>query len=465
MTDTLGRILKNARETRRLTIAQVSKATRIRVFYIEALEADRFNDLPSPVHVRGFVRAYAEYLGLAGIDLILNDGFPLKSLKTSSIQETKPSIAEGEPGEGETLGLLIKQESNVTPIQPSDKSISDIFEQESGESLPYSLSIDQSIDQSDRINKSQLLFETIGKKLKKQREILSISLEEIETHSHVRKHYIEAIEAGEFNKLPSTVQAKGMLSNYASFLEIDLEEILLLYADALQAQRIEKQPTQNGRSDSSLSIFRFSALQRYISIDLIFGSVLIILLVFFAFWATGNVIDLYNSPSSNLSARSISDIILTPIQTKTPAGVDITEPALVVPISTSVDVTALSTIPANDSGLVQIHVIVLQGAWIRVTVDGTVVFEGRVNPGSAYPYSGNNQIEILTGNGSALQIIHNQTDLGIMGVFGEVVNRIYTQNSILQPTATKTPIPTISLTPTITPKLAKTPLPTQATIP
>ncbi|MFH1907224.1 MAG: hypothetical protein ABIL11_07575, partial [Chloroflexota bacterium] len=75
--------------------------------------------------------------------------------------------------------------------------------------------------------------------------------------------------------------------------------------------------------------------------------------------------------------------------------------------------------------------------------------------GSAYPFDGDDQIEVLTGDGSAVQIIYNQADLGVMGTFGEVVNRIYTPKNILNPTPT--PKPTSTATPRFTPIPSKTP--------
>ncbi len=60
----LGAMLREAREMKGTTLAQVEKATRIRLKYLEALEADNDADLPEPVFVKGFLRNYALYLGL-----------------------------------------------------------------------------------------------------------------------------------------------------------------------------------------------------------------------------------------------------------------------------------------------------------------------------------------------------------------------------------------------------------------
>ena len=59
MRDSIGDYLKTERETRRLSIEEVSNTTRIPRRTLESLEDNRFEDLPSGVFVRGFIKAYA----------------------------------------------------------------------------------------------------------------------------------------------------------------------------------------------------------------------------------------------------------------------------------------------------------------------------------------------------------------------------------------------------------------------
>lgn len=58
----IGETLRSAREHRGLTIEQVAQDTRISARFLEALETERFDELPAPVYVRGFLRSYANYL-------------------------------------------------------------------------------------------------------------------------------------------------------------------------------------------------------------------------------------------------------------------------------------------------------------------------------------------------------------------------------------------------------------------
>lgn len=62
--DELGHVLREARETMGLTVAEVEAKTRINRRFIEALEEGAYHLLPTPVHARGFLRNYARFLNL-----------------------------------------------------------------------------------------------------------------------------------------------------------------------------------------------------------------------------------------------------------------------------------------------------------------------------------------------------------------------------------------------------------------
>lgn len=65
----IGRLLRERREALGLTLRDVQAATKIRLRYLEAIEAGETDVLPAPVYARGFVRTYANYLGLDGFEL------------------------------------------------------------------------------------------------------------------------------------------------------------------------------------------------------------------------------------------------------------------------------------------------------------------------------------------------------------------------------------------------------------
>lgn len=60
----LGQMLREARESKGISLIEAEKATRIRRKYLLALEEANYEALPPAVYVRGFLRNYASYLGL-----------------------------------------------------------------------------------------------------------------------------------------------------------------------------------------------------------------------------------------------------------------------------------------------------------------------------------------------------------------------------------------------------------------
>ena len=62
----IGASLRDARQRRGLDFPEVERGTKIRAKYLRALEDETFLILPSETYVKGFLRTYAEYLGLDG---------------------------------------------------------------------------------------------------------------------------------------------------------------------------------------------------------------------------------------------------------------------------------------------------------------------------------------------------------------------------------------------------------------
>ncbi|MGH3093498.1 MAG: helix-turn-helix domain-containing protein, partial [Gaiellaceae bacterium] len=62
----IGNSLREARLRQGLELPRIEADTKIRGKYLRALEEERFEVLPGETYVKGFLRAYAEYLGLDG---------------------------------------------------------------------------------------------------------------------------------------------------------------------------------------------------------------------------------------------------------------------------------------------------------------------------------------------------------------------------------------------------------------
>jgi cytoskeleton protein RodZ len=65
----IGAILEKKRLERGLSLKEVEQATKIRTRYLEGLEREDPTSLPDPVYARGFLKTYANFLGLDGEQL------------------------------------------------------------------------------------------------------------------------------------------------------------------------------------------------------------------------------------------------------------------------------------------------------------------------------------------------------------------------------------------------------------
>src|SRR6266511_313549 len=62
----IGNSLREARLRQGLDFPEIEQGTKIRAKYLRALEDEQFEVLPAQTYVKGFLRSYAEYLGLDG---------------------------------------------------------------------------------------------------------------------------------------------------------------------------------------------------------------------------------------------------------------------------------------------------------------------------------------------------------------------------------------------------------------
>ncbi|MCF8721943.1 helix-turn-helix domain-containing protein [Nitrospina gracilis] len=70
MEDSFGHYLKHQRELRGISLDDIANATRIPARHLEALEEDRFDDLPAEVFIKGYIRSYGEALGVDANELL-----------------------------------------------------------------------------------------------------------------------------------------------------------------------------------------------------------------------------------------------------------------------------------------------------------------------------------------------------------------------------------------------------------
>ncbi len=116
MPETIGQRLKQIRLSRQLSIEKAAEATRVRVVYLQALEADNYSAMSSAAQGRGFLRLYADFLGLdletAMTDLRQGgtaDAPPEAPAPVTAPQTPPASPADGKPGRGGFWSRLLRR--------------------------------------------------------------------------------------------------------------------------------------------------------------------------------------------------------------------------------------------------------------------------------------------------------------------------------------------------------------------
>ncbi len=492
MQTTVGAYLQSIRKAKDLTLDQVSQATKVRIPYLQALEDDEINLLPSKVQGRGYLRLYADFLDIPVQPLLAvwpdqplifpepeqeptqqpeenvamegsEEGNPELFPDTGpSLAEERTAAVESVSSEPDSGAAIPPPEAHLAHTPPEYTPISEYDVIPENGSNP--------VVEPEQLT-SQQIFLQIGEQLRTQREKLNVSVEDVERFTRLRVRYIHALEDGRLEDLPSLVQGRGMLSNYADFLNLDTEALLNQFANALQTRRIEllapaKPVKENKNKQGVRKPVQMPGWRKILTPDLAVGGGLFVLLVVFIVWGSARFTGSPNEDTEP-TAPSISEALINPDETAVseadllltslpsvevtaganPSGDIVTGEDLITPEVTETmegDEAVASNLP------VQLVIVVNQRVWMRVIVDDKVAFEGRAIPGNAYPYDAESRIELTAANAAAIELIYNQRNLGELGSIGEVVRLIFTDTETLVPTPMFTGTPTATQQPTYT---------------
>ena len=91
----LGTSLREARLRQGVDLPEAEVGTKIRAKYLRALEEESFESLPAQTYVRGFLRTYAEYLGLEG--QLYVDEYNSRYVKGEEEHSTRPRRSQTRP--------------------------------------------------------------------------------------------------------------------------------------------------------------------------------------------------------------------------------------------------------------------------------------------------------------------------------------------------------------------------------
>ncbi len=295
-------------------------------------------------------------------------------------------------------------------------------------------------------------MEEIGRTLRETRERLGLTLEEAERTIRIRASLLGALERGEFDSLPSEVQVRGFLHNYAEFLGIDPEELLQRYDESKQPKRRRPLVARgSSKPTDKKKTKRRTRMPSWFSTDIFVIATITLGVIIVLVWGGQKLFTSIGSGEDAAAVVSSADANSQPTSISTPS------PAVSVLAETTQlttdDPTATPTLILNVLDQVSLQVIAERESWVQVLVDGKEAFRGRMRAGEQSDYLGEERVELFTGNGGGIRVIFNGQNQGLMGYIGQVVTRIWT------PRGGQTPTPTQTLTPTASPETTETATP------
>lgn len=445
--ESIGHQLQQARIAKKQSLAKISRLIHIRENYLEAMERDALGELPSPVQARGFLRLYWSYLGLpedALEELLKTDEIAIpQNFDSIMSPDLKPA----------------QKEKKVPTAQISPAAGSRAESEKTQPAAPLS--------------SAEPLLLQIGRKLREQRERLSLTVENISTYTHISTQYIRAMEAGRMDELPSPVQARGLIQNYANFLDMDTDDLLLQYAEVLQIRREETQRAADDlrRKRQPFQIAKLSSWRSFVALDTLLVGVLILASLVALIWGGSSIMQYQHDAQITTTAIPISEVLIETATatiseedlslSMTPEPSPSLEVTAIAPPDTTTTPAITGTIPTQGAYPVEVFIVALQQAYLQVTADGMVVFNGRVVPGNPYDFSARREIVVVSGNAAVLQVVYNGRNLGQLGPTGSVVRLVFGEADFGTPTYTPTPTFTNTPVPSRTPRPSNTYPPTR----
>jgi cytoskeleton protein RodZ len=300
-------------------------------------------------------------------------------------------------------------------------------------------------------------MDEIGHLLREARENKGLSLEDVQDATRINSRYLAALEAGQYDKLPTAVHVRGFLRNYARFLGLDPQPLLDRYLAgqgkeftiAAAAAEREISPDNplperqdqpffdpvnlevNGKglgAGSSSGGGSGGLLQVAIIIALVIALALIANRFLPLLIGSGNG----ESAVEELSA-AVQDVLAdvtgaTPTLTSEPAPDELTGAGLIIGGTPVIDTsrnpgaaTPSPTRPPLPATLdeIRLKLEILERTWLEVTVDNNVVYSGIATANEVFEWTAQDEARLVTGNAIGIFATVNDVPLGRLGGRGE----------------------------------------------
>jgi cytoskeletal protein RodZ len=252
-----------------------------------------------------------------------------------------------------------------------------------------------------------------GDRLRREREMRGITLEEITESTKISRRHLEALEGEHFDQLPGGVFNKGFVRAYARFLGIDGDQAVADYSAASNEQpeaedkfplEIHEQPKRNLNP-------RRSHLPMAFAIAALVG-----VLVGYAFWAKSRPHTNESAAGSTQHAPPAAATTAPPANAPVPAA-ESTTPAreATAASSPSEPAQAAPEKPVKPEKVFVVQVKAKEDSWVSIVADGKSVMERVLTAEKNKKIKAGKTLILRTGNAGGIEVTFNGVSLGSLG--------------------------------------------------
>lgn len=248
-----------------------------------------------------------------------------------------------------------------------------------------------------------------GDRLRREREMRGITLDEIAESTKISRRHLEALERDRFDNLPGGVFNKGFVRAYARFLGIDEEQAVADYSLAAneQPEPEDKFPLEiHEEPDRELN-------PRRSNLPLLFAlAALVGVLVGYFFW-------LKSKPRNEHSgAGAPQEATVQRSEPKTPAAAAksavTSQPA--APAQSPVGAQAVSQQPEKPvDKKFSVLIKAKEDAWVSIVADGKAFFDDTLTADSKKKFRAAKVLVLTTRNAGGIDVLFNGRPLGALG--------------------------------------------------
>lgn len=249
---------------------------------------------------------------------------------------------------------------------------------------------------------------SLGETLRQARLDRGASLADAEQETHIRRKYLEALEAEDYGALPAMVYTRGFIRSYARYLGLDAEGTLDL---ATPGRAREERPALRPATPQ-LSAGRPLTLRIFV----VFAGLILAGLLLTYLWGQYNSFVESLGEAEQVSAgRGGAAGPPRPAPAGSPAVAAVPSPP-----------AGPSPAPAAtpERGVV-VEARVTDRTWVEVWVDGVSQLQATLQAGSARTFSGNQSVRMRVGNAGGVQVVVNGEPKGSLGDRNQVKDFVW----------------------------------------